>query len=176
MRGYLKRVLREGSDIRASASALAGHRRFDFTYFLTIRENDFDAFDGARTLSFREREKEQALLNINPEQAPDFGTGSVEWVDFSPVSAKIKLKKAFLSRGVTVMSKAYHSHPTSTAAPGVLASSHLTSTLRFIAGCFVFALLVSAFCVGSSWAATDAPEDVKAYHSPYVWRTDGTGD
>jgi hypothetical protein len=37
------------------------------------------------------------------------------------------------------------------------------------------AAIVRLFC-RSPWAAADAPQDIKAYHSPYVWRTDGTGD
>ena len=40
------------------------------------------------------------------------------------------------------MSIAYQLHDTQTARPGVSHLSHLTNTLRFIAGCFVFALLL----------------------------------
>lgn len=117
-------------------------------------------------------------------------------VDFSPVSVTMKSERApggslfksealmnfnRLKEGVDHLSafhflKVKHPHETPVTYPDMSRRSPFTSTLRFIAGCFVFALLVSVFCVGSSWAATDAPEDVKAYHSPYVWRTDGTGD
>jgi len=67
-------------------------------------------------------------------------------------------------------------HQASTVLYGVSGSSPFTGTLRFIAGCFLFALLLSVCFAGRSWAAADAPQDIKAYHSPYVWRTDGTGD
>jgi hypothetical protein len=74
------------------------------------------------------------------------------------------------------MSIAYQLHDTQTARPGVSHLSHLTNTLRFIAGCFVFALLLPLFFAAPAWPAADAPQDIKAYHSPYVWRTDGAGD
>jgi len=56
------------------------------------------------------------------------------------------------------------------------ASSALMQTLRRSAGCFVFMALLSLLAAPVSCAAPDPSSDVVAYHSPYVWSTDGAGD
>lgn len=60
---------------------------------------------------------------------------------------------------------------------GLFVSLKKKNTLRFFSGCFVFLFLFS-FAAGVSLSAEGGAKisDPIAFQSPYVWRTDGTGD
>jgi len=124
------------------------------------------------------------------------GARRMERVDFSPAFATINSKRELRRHSSTKSEALMNMHGlqegldhhgalsspkqkrfNETLRSGLFVSLRKCGTLGFFSGCFVFLFFFSsAVCVSPDAEGAMAASDLIAYQSPFVWRTDGSGD